>query len=47
MISLNGKVKAGEIEAWHIKDKIFDKKEADKVMDKIKLSIFPKQQQIT
>ncbi len=35
MISLNGKVKNGDIEAWHKKDKIFDKKDADKVMDNV------------
>jgi DNA topoisomerase I len=36
MISLNGKVNSKLIEAWHIKDKIFDKKESDLIMNKIK-----------
>jgi len=36
MISLNGKVKNGSIEAWHEKDKIFDKKAAMEIFKKIK-----------
>jgi len=36
MISLNGKVNTVAIEAWHEKDKIFDKKAADEIFKKIK-----------
>ena len=35
MISLNGKVNSKDIEAWHIKDKIFEKKEAEIIMSKV------------
>jgi len=35
-ISLDGEVKEGKIEAWHEKDKFWDKNEALKVMEKIK-----------
>ena len=36
VLSLNGKVNQKNIEAWHEKDKIFDKKDANKILDKIK-----------
>ena len=36
MISLNGNANSGNIEAWHEKDKIFDKKAADEVHNKVK-----------
>ncbi|TKJ17253.1 DNA topoisomerase I [Candidatus Woesearchaeota archaeon B3_Woes] len=36
MLSLNGKVNQQNIEAWHEKDKIFDKKDAEKILNKIK-----------
>jgi len=36
MISLKGKVNDGKIEAWHIKDKIFEKGDADKIFEKVK-----------
>jgi DNA topoisomerase-1 len=36
MISLNGKVNSADIEAWHIKDKIFEREVADIIMSKIK-----------
>ncbi len=36
MLSLNGKVKDNDIEAWHEKDKIFDKKIAEEILQKIK-----------
>ncbi|MCK4522312.1 MAG: DNA topoisomerase I [Nanoarchaeota archaeon] len=36
MISLNGKVNKGDIEAWYEKDKIFEKKDADAIFDKVK-----------
>ncbi len=35
-IEMNGIVNKGDINAWHIKDKFWDKKEADKVMKNIK-----------
>ena len=35
-ISLNGLVRDQKIEAWHEKDKFWDKKEADKILAKIK-----------
>ncbi len=35
-IELNGEVKDGRVTAWHIKDKFWDKKEADKAMDNVK-----------
>ncbi|MBN2111621.1 DNA topoisomerase I [Candidatus Woesearchaeota archaeon] len=36
MISLNGRVNEGDIQAWHEKDKFFEKKEAEKIFEKIK-----------
>ena len=36
MISLNGNVNKGAIEAWHEKDKIFDKKVAEGILVKVK-----------
>jgi DNA topoisomerase-1 len=36
MISLNGKVAKGDIEAWHEKDKIFEKGTAEQIFAKIK-----------
>ena len=36
MISLNGKVNDTDIEAWHEKDKIFEKENAEKIHNKIK-----------
>ena len=35
-IELNGNVNKGDITAWHIKDKFWDKKEANKVMKNVK-----------
>ena len=35
-IELLGDVNSGEITAWHVKDKFWDKKEADQVMEKVK-----------
>ncbi len=35
-IELDGSVNQGSIIAWHVQDKFWDKKEADKVMDKVK-----------
>ena len=35
-IELIGKVNSGDIDAWHIKDKFWEKKEADNVMEKVK-----------
>ena len=35
-IELNGNVTNGDITAWHIKDKFWNKKEADKVMENVK-----------
>ena len=35
-IELNGSVSNGDLIAWHIKDKFWDKKEADKVMEHVK-----------
>ena len=35
-IELNGHVNKGDINAWHIQDKFWDKKEADKAMDNVK-----------
>ena len=35
-IELLGKVKEGNLDAWHIRDKFWDKGEADKVMQKVK-----------
>ena len=35
-IELNGNVNQSDIAAWHIKDKFWDKKEADQVMKKVK-----------
>ncbi|MBL7054465.1 DNA topoisomerase I [Candidatus Woesearchaeota archaeon] len=35
-IELNGTVNTGDITAWHQKDKFWDKKDADKVMEKVK-----------
>ena len=36
LIELNGNVAKGDITAWHIKDKFWNKKEADKVMENVK-----------
>jgi DNA topoisomerase-1 len=36
MISLNGKVNKGELEAWHEKDKIFDNKSANEIFEKVR-----------
>tara|TARA_Y100000310_G_C20694071_1_gene824217 strand:+ start:829 stop:3084 length:2256 start_codon:yes stop_codon:yes gene_type:complete len=36
MVSFDGVVNKGNIESWHIKDKIFDKKEADKIFSVVK-----------
>lgn len=36
VISLNGKVSEGFIEAWHEADKIFDKEKANKIFEKVK-----------
>jgi len=36
MLQLLGDYKSKEIEAWHIKDKIFDEKEVKKILEKVK-----------
>jgi len=36
MLSLNGQINKGAIEAWHEKDKIFDKKDAEQIFSKVK-----------
>ncbi len=36
MISLNGSVNEGKIEAWHEKDKIFDENDAEEIMSKVR-----------
>ena len=34
-IELNGKIKEGELEAWHIEDKFWEKKKAEEIIKKI------------
>jgi DNA topoisomerase I len=36
MVSFNGEINKGAVEGWHEKDKIFDKKEVDKIFENVK-----------